>query len=130
MTRSQVINKLDKTFSRFIRLRDSEDGYATCFTCGVKKEWKKVDAGHFQTRSKYSIRWDEKNVHAQCKHCNMTNGGQQYTYGIKLDEVYGEGTAEELVRKGNQLTIKHTTQELIELEKHYKRLANELERIS
>ena len=60
----------------------------------------------------------------------MTNGGQQYTYGLKLDEVYGEGTADELVRKGNQLTIKHTTQELIELEKHYKRLANELERLS
>jgi len=89
--------------------------------------WKKVDAGHFQTRAKFSTRWDEQNVQFQCKNCNMTNGGQQYIFGQKLDEVYGEGTANELVRKGNQLIIKHTLQELKDLAERYRKLANGLE---
>ena len=57
----------------------------------------------------------------------MTNSGQQYTFGLRLDEVYGEGTADELVRKGNQLIIKHTLQELKDLAEHYRKLANEFE---
>ena len=57
----------------------------------------------------------------------MTNSGQQYIFGLKLDEVYGEGTADELVRKGNQLIIKHTLQELRDLAEHYRKLANDLE---
>ena len=130
VSRNKLIKKLDKAFSRFIRLRNcDEHGRASCFTCGVEKHWKEVDAGHFQTRAKFSTRWNEKNVQFQCKRCNMTNGGQQYEFGLKLDEVYGAGTADEIVRISNQTFIKHTSQELIEMTNHYNKLASELEEL-
>ena len=130
VSRSTLIKKLDKAFSRYIRLRNCDEyGRAFCFTCGDQRHWKEVDAGHFQTRSKFSTRWDEKNVQFQCKKCNMTNGGQQYIFGQKLDEVYGAGTADEIVRRSNQTFIKHTSLELIEITNHYNKLSRELEQL-
>ena len=78
-----------------------------------------MDAGHFQTRVKYATRWDPQNVKPQCKRCNMTNGGHQYEFGIHLDQLYGPGTAEEVVRRSNQLA-KISTKELEALALHYK----------
>jgi hypothetical protein len=96
-TLSSLDKKLWKIFSIYIRKRDSdEDGYVYCFTCGVRKHWTEVDAGHFVTRSAKAIKYDEKNVHAQCKACNGFQGGMTYEYGKKLDERYGKGTAENL----------------------------------
>jgi len=119
-TTGKLVKKLDELFSLYIRQRGADDnGINKCFTCGVTKHWKEGDAGHFQTRAKYSTRWDELNVQFQCKHCNMTNGGQQYTFGKRLDEVYGEGTAESLLIKSNKIA-KYSRQDLEELRIKYK----------
>jgi len=129
--RSQAVKRLDQWFSKFIRLRDSdENGFVRCITCGTRKHWKEVDAGHFQTRAKYSTRWHEKNVHAQCKGCNMKNGGQQYVHGKEIDKRYGEGVADEIVYLSNQI-MKFSTQEIRDMAKHYRELVkDELERVS
>jgi hypothetical protein len=125
--RAKAVKKLDEQFSRYIRLRSTDHrGYGRCFTCSKEMHWKSVDAGHFQTRSKYATRWDEQNVQFQCKHCNMSNGGQQYEFGLKLDEVYGEGTADNILIKSNK-TAKYTLIELKAMAEHYRKLANELE---
>lgn len=123
--RTQAINRLDEWFSKFIRLRDSEDEYVRCITCGTRKHWKEVDAGHFQTRTKYSTRWDERNVNAQCKGCNMKNGGQQYVHGKEIDKKYGEGTADEIVCLSNQI-VKFSTQELRDMAKKYRDLVKNM----
>ena len=123
--RSQAIKRLDQWFSKYIRLRDSEDGYVRCITCGTRKHWKEVDAGHFQTRAKYSTRWDERNVNAQCKGCNMKNGGQQYVHGKEIDKKYGEGTADEIVYLSNQM-VKFSTQELRDMAKKYRDLVKKM----
>ena len=105
ITRSQVVKALDKAFSLYVRQSAADSfGMVECYTCGKRKPWKEVDAGHFQSRAKYSTRWDEQNVKAQCKHCNMTNGGQQFQFGIVLDQEYGEGTATEILIKSNQMS--------------------------
>lgn len=123
MTRQAEVKKLDKALSKYVRSHKADQaGRATCFTCGVKKRWQEMDCGHFMTRSKYSTRWlyDEAagltNVQVQCKRCNMTNGGQQYLFGQKLDAVYGKGTAEEIVRLSNQ-TVKYSTMDLVAMRK-------------
>lgn len=104
-TRSQAVRKLDKAFSLYIRQRAADNfGMVNCYTCGKRKHWKEVDAGHFQSRAKFSTRWDEQNVKAQCKHCNMTNGGQQYQFGMMLDQEYGEGMAEKILIRSNQMS--------------------------
>jgi len=33
----------------------------------------------------------------------MQNGGQQYEFGLKLDSVYGEGTADKILLYSNQI---------------------------
>jgi hypothetical protein len=68
MTRKKLIARLDRVFSQWVRSKDADHrGYVQCFTCGVWKHWKTVDAGHFQSRAKFSTRWDERNVKCQCK---------------------------------------------------------------
>lgn len=103
-SRGRIVARFDKVFSEYVRRKDADHrGYIQCFTCGVVKHWKEVDAGHFQTRAKYSTRWDCDNVKPQCKGCNMTNGGQQYVFGRMLDHHHGDGFADQVVKKSNQM---------------------------
>ena len=103
-TISKLKKKLDKIFSEFIRRRNADYlGFITCFTCGVKKHWKEQQAGHFQSRSHHSTRWDEVNVQVQCVKCNMFRQGEQYKFGLYLDERYGKGTAEELENRAKTI---------------------------
>jgi hypothetical protein len=96
-TISKLKKKLDKVFSEYIRRRNADHlGRVKCFTCGVEKHWKEQQAGHFQSRSHYSTRWDEVNVQVQCVKCNMYRQGEQYKFGMYLDQRFGDGTAEEL----------------------------------
>ncbi len=96
-TISKLKAKLDKLFSLYIRQRNKEfDEFVTCFTCGVKKHWKQMHAGHFQSRKHLTTRWDDVNVQVQCPKCNLFNQGEQFKFGLYLDQKYGEGTSEEL----------------------------------
>ena len=55
----------------------------------------------------------------------MYNGGQQYVFGLKIDEIHGEGTADELVRISNQIR-KYSNAELEHLTRHYQKAFDEL----
>jgi len=103
-TISKLKKKLDKVFSEYIRRRNANNlGLVNCFTCGVKKHWKNQQAGHFQSRSHHSTRWDEVNVQVQCVKCNMFRQGEQYKFGLYLDERYGKGTAKELENRAKTI---------------------------
>jgi hypothetical protein len=118
--------KLDKIFSQFIRLRAvNDEGYGECFTCGRLRFYKNADAGHFMVRQKMPTRFDELNVQFQCKVCNGFEGGAQYEFAKRLDEIYGEGTAEAILLKSNQ-TKKWTVEELEEKCRYYRRKVNEI----
>ena len=85
----------DKWFSYFVRLRDVQwGGYGQCRTCGAVDHWKSMDCGHFQTRDRPMTRFDERNCHLQCKHCNWGKKGEQYKMSVYIDNVYGAGTAD------------------------------------
>ena len=56
-------------------------------------------AGHFLSRRFESTRFDEKNVHGQCQKCNRFEYGNQYEHGKRIDEIYGKGTADDLLLK-------------------------------
>ena len=118
LSRSKIVKKLDTVFSQYIRRRDSVDGMCRCATCGIYKPIKQMQAGHFMSRSKYSTRWDEENVHAQCQGCNMWKQGRQYEMSIYIDQKYGAGKADELLSKSNR-TAKFSDSELIELISKY-----------
>ena len=119
LTRSKIVKKLDAVFSQYIRQKNALNEIATCFTCGKQDHWKKLQNGHFQSRRFYSTRWDEQNCQVQCAGCNVFKYGEQFVFGRKLDEKYGEGTAEALYFRAKK-TVKISTNELIDLINRYK----------
>ena len=104
LSRSKLIKKLDTIFSKYIRQRDAKKEIATCFTCGKKAHWKKLQNGHFQSRRFYATRWDEINCQVQCAGCNVFKYGEQFTFGLNLDSKFGAGTAQRLHTKARVIT--------------------------
>ena len=134
-TKTQLKKKLDKIFSLYIRWKDADsDGYVKCFTCGTKKSALGVgciQAGHFQSRRHMILRWDSElgNVQPQCAYCNVLMSGQQYLFGKRIDELYGEGRADEL-EKMAKMTKKFTISDLEEMIAEYKDKLDNLTRES
>jgi hypothetical protein len=131
ITKSKAKIKLDKALSDYVRKSNADEfGQVNCFTCTARKNWKLVDCGHFITRSKMSTRWLYKpeegmvNMMPQCKQCNLT-GGQQYLFAKRLDVIYGEGTADKILRKSNE-TTKFSIAELQEMTAYYNDLFRKL----
>ena len=121
-TRSKLVKKLDTVFSQYIRLRNADaKGMAKCFTCGKVDHWKRLQAGHFQSRRHYSTRWDEDNVQVQCCKCNMFNQGEQYTFAKNL----GLDLAESLSLKTQKL-VKFSIVDLQEMYEHYQKEVKKL----
>lgn len=119
MTRKGIVKKLDTLFSLYIRKRYAdENGMAECFTCGKIDHVSKLHAGHFQSRKHYATRWDEVNVQVQCPKCNLFGQGEQYKFGLRLDQEYGDGTAEALQYKARN-TVKLSNDDLNELIEKY-----------
>jgi len=125
LTRSKLIKKLDKIFSLYIRQRYAKNEIAQCFTCGKKDHYKKLQCGHFQSRKYYSTRWDEINCQVQCAGCNVFKYGEQYKFSVNLDAKYGEGTAERLSIKAQQI-IKLSNFEIEDMIKRYKNFVDSM----
>ena len=125
LSRSKLIKKLDTIFSKYIRQRDAKKEIATCFTCGKKAHWKKLQNGHFQSRRFYATRWDEINCQVQCAGCNVFKYGEQFTFCLNLDSKFGAGTAQRLHTKARVIT-KLSSPDIEELILMYEDLVAEL----
>ena len=66
----KLIKELTKVFNYYIRLRDTDRGYGNCISCGLRKSFEELDAGHFFSVRHSKVRFDERNVHAQDISCN------------------------------------------------------------
>lgn len=126
-TISKLKKKLDVLFSQYIRRRNADHlGRVKCFTCGVEKHWKEQQAGHFQSRSHHSTRWDEVNVQVQCVKCNLFRQGEQYKFGLYLDQRFGDGKAEELENRAKTI-VKLNRVDYEEAIERYKQKIRELD---
>lgn len=94
---------LDKIFSEFIRIRDSDnEGFIRCISCNKIVPWKESDCGHYINRKHNSTRYDEKNCNAQCRSCNRFDEGNMQGYRRGLIRKYGEKSVELLeIKKFN-----------------------------
>ncbi len=121
--RSTLIRKLDRIFSEYIRRRDTDKkGQVICITCEKTYRYNEVDAGHFISRKHYRTRWDENNVHGQCRKCNRFSYGEQYLYSINLDRKLGKGAAEKMLMKSRQPIKLNTTDLQYLIDKFQKKL--------
>jgi len=98
-TISKLKKKLDKIFSEYIRLRDSDyKGNCKCISCGKEAPafGGSTHAGHLFSRRYLSIRFDEKNVNSQCSYCNTFLNGNQLLAARGVENKWGEGTVANL----------------------------------
>jgi hypothetical protein len=96
------VKKADAAFSKYIRLRDSdENGYAACCTCGKVLPWKEMQCGHWIKRGHQSVRFDERNAAAQDAGCNLYRSGAMDEFaGYILDRWGPEAITDLLLLKG------------------------------
>ena len=115
MTVQDYMKIAQQTFNKYIRLRDRGKN---CISCG--KSPKKENAGHFYSAGTHTaVRFDERNVHLQCEHCNTFLSGNLLNYREKLLIKLGFEEFERLSVDAMK-TRKYTREELKEVISIYK----------
>ena len=98
--------KADKLFQLGRRLEESDThGYCECITCGKVDHHKRMDAGHFISRSYLATRYERNNVWPQCKRCNMYLAGDPSRYRDNLIKIVGEEEVKRLEKKKYETVI-------------------------
>jgi hypothetical protein len=112
--------QLDKTFSEYIRRRDTDlNGMVKCCTCPTRKHWKQMDAGHWIRRGKLGVRYNERNCHAQCVICNQYKQGNIEVYDRFILNKYGMSVFDELIELSEK-DIKWMQFEIKEMTEYFK----------
>jgi hypothetical protein len=119
--------KADKWFSLFVRWRDaSPDGKTfRCISCGRILPFEQADCGHYFSRAKMSVRFDEDNAHSECKACNRFRADHLIGYRENLLKKIGQRRFDLLTWKASQ-TTKLSGFELEEIAKYFKEKAERL----
>lgn len=97
------LKQIDGLFSKYIRKRNSIDGYNMCFTCGRVERIENLDCGHFISRKVMATRFNEINCQPQCKRCNQFLNGNLKVFEENLIEVYGQEKIDELKSLKNKI---------------------------
>lgn len=123
MTVQDLMKIAQQVFNKYIRLRDAGNN---CISCGQKA--KKENAGHFYSAGTHtSVRFDERNVHLQCEHCNTFLSGNLLNYREKLLNKLGYEEFERLSAEAMK-TRKYTREELKEIIEIYKKKIRDIEK--
>lgn len=99
--------------SKYVRNFYAKNGYVTCYTCGIKKPIKEMQAGHGFSGRGNSILFELDIIRPQCYGCNCCNSGKLDIFTYKLRKELGEKRFNELWQQ-KQKTKKFTIQELEE----------------
>lgn len=105
---------------KYARLRDcgGTEGGAVCISCGTYKPYNELDGGHFIPSTCSALKFDERNINAQCRRCNRFMHGAQANYLIGLENKHGRAVVDELLSRQNE-TKKWSFDELSELYDDY-----------
>lgn len=99
---SKLVKELDVIFSKYVRLSSADkDGIVSCYTCGHRNHWKKMQNGHYVSRFYKATRWDENNCRVQCAMCNLWKRGDLITFRQKLVVELKEGGVKYLEESRN-----------------------------
>lgn len=117
---------LDQVFSQYIRLKAANDnGFCRCVTCGTMWRWNAIQNGHYIKREHMGTRFDERNCHPCCYHCNVTLMGNLKKYRQFIISQYGKDVLEELETKKNSIekwTVSDYTEKIIYYKEKVKQL--------
>ncbi len=115
--------KAIQVFNEYIRKRDKD---LPCVSCGHKDGVRQIHAGHYRPAGNVAIlRFDERNVHAQCSICNNHLSGNLVNYRKELISRIGLDQVEEL--EATNEPKQYTIEEYAEIIKTYKQKIKELQ---
>jgi len=120
-TVSKARTRAWKLFSKYIRTKDSFNGYNRCVTCCETYPIGELNAGHYihgKTKRSY---FEPRNVHPQCPRCNLYLNGNPTSYALYLEAKYGIGILQQL-HEVNLNTKPWKIQELNDIHDFYKEL--------
>lgn len=116
----ELLKLAEKHFNKFIRERDSEDGWFKCISCGRYKSVEQMNAGHFMSAGHNgNVRFDEDNCWGQCIACNCHRHGHLIRYRENLIKKIG-GDRVKRLESISRITKKWDRMELIEIICRYK----------
>ena len=120
----KLIQEARIPFQKWIRMRDAN---FKCISCGSSSEMR--DSSHYFKAENYSgMMFDEMNVHASCKYCNMYLDGNLSEYRKGLVKRYGETYVLKLESNAQEKrNKKYTRDELFEIKLKYQ---NKLKKLS
>lgn len=116
-SRKHYVWLLDKKFSEYIRLRDSNlYGFVVCPLCGKKMRWREAQNMHFISRSKIKYRRDEENCFAGCVWCNVFLKWNYIVYTRFMQKKFGIDKIDQMIADSEITKISTPTiQEMIEM---------------
>jgi Bacteriophage Lambda NinG protein len=117
---SKLTEEAQRVFNKYIRTRDSEDGYFVCISCGKTLPVSEIQAGHYVPRKNSSgLRFNEYNVHGECAASNLFDQFHLVGYRKNLINKIGQDMVNWL-DDNCRLSKKWTRSELEEIIAKYK----------
>ena len=106
---STLKGELQKVFNEYIRRRDTlydkGKAYFDCISCSYPKDLDEMHAGHFFSVGGHeAVRFDEDNVHGQCRRCNYFLSGNPLPYKVNLIKKIGEASFKRLELRSHNLS--------------------------
>lgn len=123
------LKETQKVFNAYIRERDKGLG---CISCGTHAHMMGgsglggvIDAGHFKSVGAHpELRFEPKNVHAQCRDCNGFKGGMPKEYAAGIIKRFGQGRLDWL--NGKHEAKHYTIEQLADMRKGFRKATREL----
>ena len=89
--RRGLMQKAQMLCNRMARIRDrDENGGSNCISCGVWHPFERLDGGHFIPTTSKAVRYDLRNINAQCWKCNRYLSGNSRHYLRGMIAKYGQ----------------------------------------
>jgi hypothetical protein len=127
---NKLVKKAEKFVNEYVRLRDSDDnGYFRCISCGGIKPRHECDAGHYFSKTISIVRFDDRNLNAECHSCNFHDPNHLIGYKKNLIEKIGIYDFEVLENKAaGRDNFKWDRSELIDIIEAYSQKAKQLKK--
>lgn len=95
-TIAELKKDLVRELHKFIKLRDSINGWGNCISCDTPTPAKGGNAGHFLPSTYTALKFDANNIHLQCVACNVWRRGNIVEYRPRLIKKIGKEAVEDL----------------------------------
>lgn len=120
-----LVDKAQENVNRYVRDRDSVNGYFICISCQELKPVNQMNSGHYfqkEVKQYRAVRFDLDNLNGQCVRCNKYLSGNLIPYRKNLLLKIGENRLGQLEKKAELNNFTYSREFLIEIIEKYKNI--------